>query len=302
VPKKLPSPELDLPELIERFGSEDKCHAYLEALRWPNGLACPKCNAATISRIDTRRIFECSKCEYQFSVRVGTIFHDSKLPLWKWFLAVYVMVQSRKGVSANQLKRMLGVSYKTAWYLCHRIRAAMKDDGSPLLSGIVEVDETFIGGKRSGVGAGGYHRYMTPVVGAVERGGRVRFAVVKNRKAGTLQGFIRDNVSPDATEIMTDEFPSYNGIADENTKHSKVNHSKGEWVNGKIHTNTMEGVWSLLDRSIVGAYHKVSKKHLPAYLHEVAFRFNNRENPFLFRDTIIELIKAERVEYKALTA
>src|SRR6266850_5659077 len=141
------TPAVDLPELIERFGSEDKCHAYLEELRWPKGVECPRCRSKKISRIKARRQFDCDGCRYQFSVRVGTLFHDSKLPLWKWFLAVYMMCEAKKGVSANQLKRTLGVSYKTAWYLCHRIRKAMQEMNADKLGGTVEVDETYIGGK-----------------------------------------------------------------------------------------------------------------------------------------------------------
>src|SRR2546426_7117660 len=135
--------DVNLVQLIEDFGSEDKCRAYLEALRWPNGVHCTRCGSAKISRIKARDQFDCDSCRYQFSVRAGTIFHDSHLPLWKWFLAVYVMGESKKGVSANQLKRMLGVSYKTAWYLCHRIRATMTNEG--FLAGIIEADETYIG-------------------------------------------------------------------------------------------------------------------------------------------------------------
>src|SRR4051794_7600774 len=177
--------EFNLPELIEQFGSEDKCHAYLEELRWPDGVKCPRCESKKISRITKRRQFDCDGCRYQFSVRVGTLFHDSKLPLWKWFLAVYMMGESKKGVSANQLKRMLGVSYKTAWYLCHRIRRAMLDDGAELLDGIVEVDETWVGGrlrfKGGGAGSGkngpvpgsDWRSNKTVVLGAVSRGGEV---------------------------------------------------------------------------------------------------------------------------------
>src|SRR5438105_15431044 len=168
--------EFDLVELIESFGSEDRCHEYLEHLRWPNGVECPRCSSTKISRIAKRRQFDCDSCRYQFSVRVGTLFHDSKLPIWKWFLAVYLMIESKKGISANQLKRTLGVSYKTAWYLCHRIRAAMKDEGAPLLSGVVEVDETFIGGKPRfhKDGQQGWRGNKTMVIGAVQRGGKVR--------------------------------------------------------------------------------------------------------------------------------
>src|SRR5689334_1984255 len=140
-------PAIDLCELIEQFGSEDKCRDYLEGLRWPDGVKCPRCGSDKISRIKKRHTFDCDACRYQFSVRAGTVFHDSHLPLWKWFLAVYVMCESKKGVSANQLKRMLGVSYKTAWYLCHRIRSAMTDETTEPLTGTVEADETYVGGR-----------------------------------------------------------------------------------------------------------------------------------------------------------
>src|SRR5713101_493107 len=167
---------ITLPELIEKFGSEDQCHAFLEELRWPDGVECPRCQSKKISRIAKRRQFDCDGCRYQFSVRVGTVLQDSKLPLWRWFLAVYMMCESRKGVSANQLKRMLGVSYKTAWYLCHRIRSSMEDEGAALLSGVVEIDETYIGGKPRYPRAGrqGWRGNKTMVMGAIERGGKLR--------------------------------------------------------------------------------------------------------------------------------
>ena len=146
--------DMDLPKLVEDFRSEAKCRAYLESLRWPETVACPRCQSVKISRIASRSQFDCDSCRYQFSVTAGTIFHDSHLPLWKWLLATYMMAEAKKGVSANQLKRTLAVSYKTAWYLCHRIRAAMKDANPRPLDGIVEVDETWVGGKRRGVGRG----------------------------------------------------------------------------------------------------------------------------------------------------
>ncbi|MDQ3730296.1 MAG: IS1595 family transposase [Actinomycetota bacterium] len=144
-----PKAHMDLPKLIEQFGTEDKCHEYLEALRWPNGVRCPRCGNDSISRIAKRRQFECNEesCRYQFSVRVGTIFDRSHLPLWKWFLAIYLVGESKKGISAKQLQRTLGVAYRTAWFLGHRIRAAMEEDSPIPLRGIVEIDETFIGGK-----------------------------------------------------------------------------------------------------------------------------------------------------------
>jgi transposase-like protein len=299
--------EVNLPELIERFGSEDKCHAYLEGLRWPDGVRCPRCDSDKISRITKRRQFDCDGCRYQFSVRVGTLFHDSKLPLWKWFLAVYVMGESLKGVSANQLKRMLGVSYKTAWFLCHRIRAAMKDEGGDMLSGIVEADETYVGGK-----AGGFrskkdaadHRLdnKTVVLGAVQRGGKIRLRVAPDASSESVKGFLADVVADDAEAIYTDSHRSYRGIGDADTKHEWVNHSADEWVRGQVHTNTVESAWSLFDRSVIGAYHKLSHKHLPAYLDEAAFRWNNRGNPYLFRDTILALVEGDTLQYKELVA
>jgi transposase-like protein len=301
--------EFNLPELIEQFGSEDKCHAYLEELRWPEGVKCPRCDSDKISRIAKRRQFDCDACRYQFSVRVGTLFHDSKLPLWKWFLAVYMMGESKKGVSANQLKRMLGVSYKTAWYLCHRIRAAMHDESAPLLRGIVEADETYIGGK---LRPGTYgnpreakqHRLdnKTVVLGAVERGGKVRLRMAPDASSESIKGFLADVVADDAEAIYTDAHRSYRGIEDKNTRHEWVDHSKDEWVHGKVHTNTVESVWSLFDRSVIGAYHKLSTKHLSAYLDEAAFRWNNRENPFWFRDMILRLVEGDTMTFAELTA
>lgn len=296
---------IDLPELIERFGSEDKCHAYLEELRWPEGVKCPRCESDKISRIVKRRQFDCDGCRYQFSVRVGTIFHDSKLPLWKWFLAVYMMGESKKGISANQLSRMLGVSYKTAWYLCHRVRATMKDEGSDLLIGIVEADETYIGGKARGFAnkqEAARHRRdnKTVVLGAVQRGGKVRLRVAPDSSSKSIKGFLADVVSDDAEAIYTDSNRAYHGIGDENTTHGVVNHSAGEYVHGQIHTNTVESVWSLFDRSVIGAYHKLSVKHLPAYLDEAAFRWNNRSNTFLFRDTIRALVAGETLTFRKL--
>jgi transposase-like protein len=294
--------EMNIAELVKQFNSEDKCHAYLEHLRWPNGVRCPRCKSDKISRITARRQFDCDACRYQFSVRVGTIFHDSKLPLWQWLLAVYMMGESKKGISANQLKRMLKVSYKTAWYLCHRIRATMKQDGRQLGAfGIGEIDETMVGGKRRGVGSGNREGKVV-VAGAAERGGRVRMKVIGDCRKRTLHRFIEENVHDFAREIHTDEVKSYKGIGDENTKHKSVNHSAGLWVHAKVHTNTVEVVWSLFKRSLVGSYHKVSAKHLPVYLDEAAFRYNNRDNDYLFRDTILRLISTGALGYQKLTA
>ncbi|MFC1984990.1 IS1595 family transposase [Chloroflexota bacterium] len=291
--------DINLVKLIERYGNEDKCRAYLEELRFPNGVACPRCGSMSVSRIQKPRVFECNSCRYQFSVTSGTIFHDSHLPLWKWFLTAYMMSEAKKGVSANQIKRTIGVSYKIAWYLCHRIRKAMTELNPEPLNGIVEVDETFIGGKRKDVGHG-YKGNKTAVVGAVERGGSLRMQVVSARDRKTLHSFINKTISPDTEAIYTDDWHPYKGIADHNTRHETVHHSAEEWVRGDVHTNTVENVWSLFKRSVVGSYHKLSAKHLDAYLDELEWRFNNRDNPYLFRDTLLKLLHSESLKYEQL--
>ena len=289
---------MDLLTLFDRFHSEERCVEYLEGLRWPEGVRCPRCDSDKISRIVKRAQFDCDSCRYQFSVKAGTIFHDSHLPLRKWFAAVYLMCESRKGVSANQLKRTLKIAYKTAWYLCHRIRAALKDADTEPLEGPVEVDETFIGGKGKGRG---YKGNKSVVLGAIERGGGTRLAIEKRRDRKTLHKFIETH-APDAEKVYTDDFEAYKGIEDKDTEHESVNHSSGEYVRGDVHTNSVEGVFSLCKRSIVGAYHQVSAKHLPAYLDEFEFRFDNRNNPYLFRDTLLRLIGSGKLTYDKLVA
>jgi transposase-like protein len=313
--------EIDLPTLIERFGNEDRCHDFLVKLRWPEGVRCLRCNSDKVSRVTapvgreqvnrktgevtrpSRRQFDCDSCRYQFSVRVGTLFHDSHLPLWKWFLAVYLIGESRKGISANQLKRTLGVSYKTAWYLCHRIRFAMGLVDADDLEGVVEVDETYVGGsaksgskKAKGRKGGTAHKVM--VMGAIERGGDVRLRVEHRQGTSAIfKGFIAE-VAEDADKIYTDTHPNYRAMDD--PRHEAVDHSAEEWVRGEVGTQGIESAWSLLKRSIIGSYHQLSEKHLQAYADEFAFRFNNRENPFLFRDTLLALVEGERLTYDAL--
>ncbi len=289
--------------LIDRFGDEDTCHEYLEKLRWPSGAACPRCGDCSVSEISTRDQFDCNGCRYRFSVTSGTIFDNTKLPLRKWFVAIYLMIESKNGISANQMKRTLGISYKTAWYLCHRIREAMGNDPfvGPTLFGIVEVDETLVGGKRRGVGTGN-REGKTWVAGAVQRNGQIRLEKIPNIRKSTLHDFIKRHVHDECEAIYTDELKSYLGTADENTRHETVNHRIEEWMIGDVHTNSVEGVWSLLKRSIVGSFHKISVKHLNRYLEELEWRFNNRENPFMFRDLLVRLIDADAIRYQNLTA
>lgn len=301
--------DVDLVKLIARFGSEEECRAYLEQLRWPHGIVCPRCGVVSISRLAARNQLECNACRYQFSATAGTIFHDSHLPLWKWFLTAYIMTESRKGVSANQIKRTIGVSYKTAWYLCHRIRAAMAEAAPAPLTGTVEADETFLGGKAKNMHKAVREERITGrgtagkavVLGVIQRGGQVRLRTAKGTDKATLHEFIQTHVAPEAEAIFTDEHGGYQGIGDENTRHETVNHGADEWVRDSVHTNSIENVWSELTRSVMGAYHHLSTKHLPAYLGELEFRFNNRENPYLFRDTMKRLVVSGNLPYGVLT-
>jgi transposase-like protein len=295
--------DMNLVELVQQFADDEKCRAYIEALRWPDGVKCPRCKAEKVYNILKRDQFVCDSCSYQFSATSGTIFHDSHLPLWKWFLAAYLMAESKKGMSANQLKRTLGVSYKTAWYLCHRIRKAMQEVNPVPLKGTVELDETWIGGKRHWK-EHIYLRNKTMVLGAIERGGPVRMKAEKRSKNPSqklIRQWIAETTAPNTEKFYTDEHPAYFGIQDEDTKHESVDHKKREYARGDVHTNSIENAWSLFKRSVVGSYHKISEKHLDAYLDEFQWRFNNRKNPFLFRDTILKLIASSNLEYKKLT-
>lgn len=292
--------ELDLCSLIQDFGSEEKCRTYLEKLRWPKGIQCPSCGSDKISRITARNQYDCDACRYQFSATAGTIFHDTHLPLWKWFLATYLLCESKKGMSANQISRMLKTTYKTSWYLCHRIRAAMVEVAPKPLNGTVEIDETYVGGKP---------RRWRPrsekqtVIGIRKRNGDLRLIRVKQATSATIREIIKDHIGENVEVIMTDESAIYPWALTKlpKEKHKTINHSK-EYVHGDIHTNTIESAFSLLKRGIVGTWHKVSAKHLPAYLDEMCFRSNNRKNPYLFRDTILKLIGSPNLEYKDLTA
>jgi transposase-like protein len=276
-------PSVDLLTLVACDDADTECRSYLEELRWPKGIVCPRCKGTTISRIKARKVFDCDNCRYQFSVTAGTLFHDSHLPLPKWFLAIFLMCESKKGMSANQLKRMLKVSYKTAWYLCHRIRAAMTDSCPQPLTGTVEVDETYIGGGRA-MGSGNGDRH-TMILAAVQRGGMIRMTKGQRRTKETHSS-VRANVSPDFANIYTEEAAGYAGIGDQNTTHQ---------------TQTVESAFSLFKRSIVGSFHQISEKHVDRYLDEFEFRNNNRKNPYQFRDVLLRLMDAKAMPYSELT-
>ena len=291
---------MDLITLMDKYNCDDKCREVLEDIRWPEGATCTRCGLIGVPELPKGGVYQCATCQYQFTVTSGTIMHDTHLPLRKWFLAIYFMCVSKKGVSANQLKKMLGIgSYRTAWYLCHRIREAMGNDPltGPTLVGVVEVDETMVGGKQSGEN---WRENKHWVAGAIERGGRVRVERIPNVRKKTLHSFIRRTVRDEAEAIYTDDLRSYIGIGDEDTRHETVDHSAEEWVIGDVHTNSIEGVWSLFKRSIVGTFHKMSVKHMDRYLEELEWRFNNRDNPHIFRDAVKRILTTQAMPYRAL--
>jgi transposase-like protein len=279
-----------------RFTDPLEAATYLESIRWPNGPVCPHCGESERRpyplKSKTRKLYKCAPCRKQYTVTVATIFEGSHIPLHKWLLAFYLLCSSKKGMSAHQLHRMLGVTYKSAWFMAHRIRYAM---GQPpfaeRLTGTVEVDETYIGGKvrrsnkrqykpldpskpdprkrKTGRGAD-----KTPVVALVQRDGIVYSQRIANVTGDTLKGVIRRHIDPSAT-LMTDAFQSYAGLDSEYAGHFTVNHLD-EYVRGEVHTNTAENFFSILKRGIDGVYHHVSEAHLPRYLAEFDFRYNNR--------------------------
>ena len=262
--------------------SEDEVRECFENARWPDGTHCPRCGSNSPYKITPKKgsktrkgLYTCSSCRKQFTVTVGTVFESSHVSLKKWLMAICLMSASKKGISAHQIHRMLGITYKSAWFMMHRLRYAMTQ--LPLkekLCGTVEVDETYIGGKGHKRGRGSEKKMI--VVSLVERNGDVLSKHAETVTTKELKGYIRDNVDKDS-EIMTDEFRSYKGLDKEYKRHGVINHGKKQYVNGDIYTNTAEGYFSLLKRGINGIFHHVSKKHLHRYLNEFDFRWNLRK-------------------------
>jgi len=277
------------------FPDEMACKAYLVARRWPNGVHCPRCGSVEVTDLGEFR-WQCYACapqtSYRFSHIAGTIFENTNKPLRDWFKVTHLMLTSKKGMSALQIMRYMGFgSYKTAWGMCHKVRAALVEPQTKL-GGIVEVDETFIGGKDknkhlSKRGRGGKHAptTKTPIIGAVQRKGNVIARVLQSVNKTDAEAFVRESVSTKVSLLATDESPVYGGLSPD-YNHGTVHHAAKRYVVGAVHTNTIEGFWSQFKRSIVGSYHKVSAKYLPLYIAECQFKYNNRFNSDIFGTAI----------------
>lgn len=276
------------------FTDADKARIHLENLRWPNGPVCPHCGGIDRNypiKADAKKkirpgLYKCGDCGQQFTVTVGTVFENSRIPLNKWLVAVHLMCASKKGISSHQLHRMLDVTYKTAWFMTHRIREAMREDSAGLLGGggkAVEADETYIGGKeknkhrskRNKQHIGGVGKQC--VFSLVERGGKVRSQLLPTVNAHNLKAVLKARVDTKTTRLMTDGEGQYRLVSHLFASHEVVNHSDGEYVRGEAYTNTVEGYFSLLKRGIVGTFHHVSPQHLARYVAEFDFRYNHRE-------------------------
>jgi transposase-like protein len=291
-------------EMLHKYSTDEKCREILTKLRWPEGVRCPRCKEDRVCYLEDRKQFECASCTYQFSVTTGTIFNDTHLPLEKWLAATMLLCEAKKGMSACQIQRTLGMSYKTAWYLCHRIRHAMAQTDKPMLDGTVEMDETYVGGVNKGKGRVARVDNKEVVVGIRKRNGDLRFFHAKDAKSGTLARYIRERISEDVEVIITDDFSSHPVAMEKAGKKNfkTIQHSKGNYVVGDVHTNTVESAFSLLKRGIMGTWHKISAKHLPAYLEEMEFRFNRRKRPDLFLDTLRHMVTAPVLTFQELTA
>jgi hypothetical protein len=303
---------MNLIDVTKTFATDEQCLAFLERQRWPDGVRCVVCGNDKVSKITRKsqtknkrgQIYQCLEptCKHQFSATTGTLFGDSHIPLHKWYMAISILVDAKKSISANQLKEHLGLgSYRTAWYMVHRIRKAVADSGSPL-SGTVEIDETYIGGKQKGKGVYYGKKQKQTVMGAVQRGGELRFRHVPDTKGPAVRGFIADNVSLEAENVYTDESAIYPwGLGPVfSSRHQTVNHIAGEYARGDVYTNSIESAFSLLKRAMIGSFHKVSIKHLHRYLSEFEYRFNARKDADRFTKTLAKMASTPIMPYKEL--
>lgn len=300
----------NLINLLTYFKDEQVCRDYLEVIRWNGELKCAykDCLHDKVFKFTNGKVYKCAKCERQYSVRVGTMFENSKIPLQKWFAAIYLITSHKKGISSLQLHRDLGITQKTAWFLNHRIRATLGlAPDAEKLDGKCEADETFIGGNEKNKhphnktegNQGRSMKTKSAVAGIVERGGDLRAKKVPDTTGTNLKMFVTQNVKF-GSEINTDEWWGYNGLSAA-FDHKFIKHNEGEYVNGTIHTNTLEGFWSLLKRGVFGIYHSMSDKHLQRYVDEFVFRYNTRNETERDRFDMMLSNISNHITYKQLT-
>lgn len=293
-------------DAVRHFSDADKAQEFMVQLRWPEGVRCPRCQCRNVGYISTRRKWECRECQSlrQFSVKTGTLFEDSALPLDKWLAAVWLIANAKNGISSYEIHRALGVTQKTGWFMLHRIRLAMQTGSFEKLSGEVEVDETFIGGKarnmhpgkRKAKGRGAVGKAI--VVGLLQRHGTVKAKVIPNTKRRTLQREVREHVEP-GSEVFTDALASYAGLSADYV-HEAIDHAEC-YVRGNVHTNGLENFWSLLKRCLKGTYVSVEPFHLFRYLDEEVFRFNLRKGNDAERFVaVLRRVFGLRLTYKSL--
>ncbi|MGB8919433.1 MAG: IS1595 family transposase [Candidatus Sulfotelmatobacter sp.] len=315
---------MNLLDVTKYLQTDDQCLDFLEKVRWNGRVRCIRCGNDKISRVERKanpsdkkkknrrsRLYTCleSTCKHQFSTTTGTMFHDSHLPLSKWFMAIALIVHAKKGMSAKQMERHLDVNYRTAWFMGHRIRKAMAQPGGlaagmvtprPKMSGIVEMDETYVGGRQRGKGVKYGKEQKAVVVGLRERGGDLRFFHTSDARAVTLKPILDENISSEVEQIMTDDTCAAYALLHATGKHSVVKHSRSQYVNGIVHTNSIESAFSLFKRGVVGSFHRVSHKHLHRYLSEFEYRFNGRELPDLFGQTVARMTQPGNMPYAQL--
>jgi transposase-like protein len=293
-------------EFTDYFCDEETCVKHFTAIRFANGEYCHHCGHNEIYTFKDGKRYRCAKCKQDFTIRTGTVFGESKLPLRKWFMAIYLLLTCNKGISSVQLAKQVGVTQKTGWFIDHRIRSAMKQNKGQLF-GRIEADETYIGGaarnmhkdKKKNIGTGGLGK--TPIIGVVQRGGDVKATVAENLKNDTLISNITDKVQT-GSFVYTDEHRGYNGLHRLGFLHNRVRHSRFEFVVGDAHTNTIESFWALFKRGYHGIYHWMSKKHMQRYVDEFVFRFNRRsgESKDIFSETVMSVANSAQLPYKSL--